>query len=820
MRRDDIRFNGKGATIEHHSARGTVTRNAGNFTRGSQLVTHEFWMWFAGIKIPLMIWTMVFSIALTVTMALAMRTYETQLVIMRLWSDLWSLMLFDPAKIIHLTLPNGAIRALPMGDVPYEPNVDAAWGKAVRCLLGSAFMAVFIAAPLSVWFIGYSRKRGKAILEERHERGALLVPRGVLIEEVRAHNGDRFAYDCSRLDPPREPCEVAALSRHEKRALGIHQPNLIAGIPYPWRLEQSHTMLIGTTGAGKTTHLRSLVRQMRTRGHRAVIFDLTGAFVESFYDPETDIILNPMDQRCRPWTIFNDCDLYADFLSAATALIPSHPDDKEPFWQLAARTLFVEICMKLKADGECSNAAIAHHLMTADLKRIHAKLEDTVAAPLTTEKAARMAESIRSVFNTNANALRFLPDPVVGGAKPFSINRWIEDVNTPGSILFITSNYIDLDFTRMLLTLWTNMAVNSLMRLPRTRDLRTWFLFDELNALHALPAISSGLQTARNFGGAFVLGIHSFAKLEETYGERGAINLAGLARTKLILATADYQSAERCAEFIGNREVRQMDEAYSYGYNNTRDASTLTPRKAIEPLVIPDDITNLPSMHGFIKFPDGFPAARIKLTWQDYPEVAPGFLRVTAMDPVSYEPPVRQGPVNRPKRAEEEGEGGREAVPLTGPDEKAAADIRGPEEWHGVTTEDTRSEAERAADAMVVKGEIVQSPNDRPVDAKDALTKGDDTSEGVPRPRGLSAVARLTAITNDQAEIAREQAKEALTDKILGSRGKNRPEEQIMHETRDGAGTGPLDPYQPRYPQGRGGSPGEPEIDDDYGIGD
>ena len=69
-----------------------------------------------------------------------------------------------------------------------------------------------------------------------------------------------------------------------------------------------------------------------------------------------------------------------------------------------------------------------------------------------------------------------------------------------------------------------------------------------------------------------------------------------------------------------------MDEAYSYGYNQTRDASTLTPRKQVEPLVIADDITNLPSMHGFIKFPDGFPAARIKLEWRDYPTVAPGLL--------------------------------------------------------------------------------------------------------------------------------------------------------------------------------------------------
>jgi type IV secretory pathway TraG/TraD family ATPase VirD4 len=198
--------------------------------------------------------------------------------------------------------------------------------------------------------------------------------------------------------------------------------------------------------------------------------------------------------------------------------------------------------------------------------------------------------------------------------------------------MFITSNHTDLTLTRPLLTLWMDLAVNSLMRLPRTRDLRTWFLFDEVHALHtagdrAWPADCTQLRRRVR------LGIHSFDKLVETYGEQGAVSLTGLARTKLILATADYRSAERCAEFIGNREVRQMDEAYSYGYNNTRDASTLTPRKMIEPLVIPDDITNLPSMHGFIKFPDGFPAARIKLQWQDYPQVAEGFSRSPRWNP-------------------------------------------------------------------------------------------------------------------------------------------------------------------------------------------
>jgi type IV secretory pathway TraG/TraD family ATPase VirD4 len=197
----------------------------------------------------------------------------------------------------------------------------------------------------------------------------------------------------------------------------------------------------------------------------------------------------------------------------------------------------------------------------------------------------------------------------------------------PGSILFITSNYTDLEMNRALLTLWSNLAIHSLMTMAKTRSLRTWFMFDELGALHRLPAIESGLQTARNFGGAMILGLHSFDKLIQVYGEENARNLSSLARTKLILAAADLDTAEQCARYIGNREIRQMDEGYSYGYNNTRDASTLTPRKQVEPLVIPDDITNLPAMHGFIKFPDGFPAARIRLEWEHYPTVAQGFIK-------------------------------------------------------------------------------------------------------------------------------------------------------------------------------------------------
>ena len=69
-----------------------------------------------------------------------------------------------------------------------------------------------------------------------------------------------------------------------------------------------------------------------------------------------------------------------------------------------------------------------------------------------------------------------------------------------------------------------------------------------------------------------------------------------------------------------------MEEGYSYGYNNARDAVSLTPRRQVVPLLLPDEFMGLRSLEGFIKFPDGFPAAPVTLYPRDWPRRAEGFI--------------------------------------------------------------------------------------------------------------------------------------------------------------------------------------------------
>src|SRR3546814_3422627 len=74
---------------------------------------------------------------------------------------------------------------------------------------------------------------------------------------------------------------------------------------------------------------------------------LTGAFIEAFFGEATDTILNPLDVRCPMWSIFEDCTDEAELTAAAEALVPHDGGGSEQFWVLAARMLFVEMCLKL-----------------------------------------------------------------------------------------------------------------------------------------------------------------------------------------------------------------------------------------------------------------------------------------------------------------------------------------------------------------------------------------------------------------------------------------------------------------------------------------
>ncbi|RYF09156.1 MAG: conjugal transfer protein TraD, partial [Oxalobacteraceae bacterium] len=269
--RKDIRNDRRPIPQEHHSSRGEAPRNSGNFTRGSQLLNTQVLMWLQGAKLPIYMWLGTFVLAYVTILTITLNENNVQLICMRILSSLWNWVALDNLKQVDLRMPDNTLHRTIMGYVAYVPEVIRAWDKAVQSVFGSMMIATCITVPLSVWYIDFSNRRGKAMIQERHERGAMLVERDVLFAEIVQHNKIEFVKEARSLFPDKSPEEVLKLKFGARKAGGIHHPYYLAGIPYPHRLEQSHTMLIGTTGAGKTTALRKHLAQMRERQDSAVV---------------------------------------------------------------------------------------------------------------------------------------------------------------------------------------------------------------------------------------------------------------------------------------------------------------------------------------------------------------------------------------------------------------------------------------------------------------------------------------------------------------------------------------------------------------------
>ncbi|MBA2611511.1 MAG: type IV secretion system DNA-binding domain-containing protein, partial [Bacteroidetes bacterium] len=87
----------------------------------------------------------------------------------------------------------------------------------------------------------------------------------------------------------------------------------LAGLPLLKDKETSHILITGTTGSGKTNAFHVLLPQIRKRQNRAIVVDVTGDYVSRYYDPMTDIILNPLDTRSLSWNPWADCELDAHY---------------------------------------------------------------------------------------------------------------------------------------------------------------------------------------------------------------------------------------------------------------------------------------------------------------------------------------------------------------------------------------------------------------------------------------------------------------------------------------------------------------------------
>lgn len=395
----------------------------------------------------------------------------------------------------------------------------------------------------------------------------------------------------------------------------------LAKLPLIKNTETAHILFHGTVGSGKSNAIKELLDQIRKRGERAIIYDKGCDFLEEFYKPDTDILLNSLDRRGRDWNLWNECRDSADFDSLAAAQIPMPLSTQDPFWVNAARTIFSSAAFEMRHDKDKSVMKLLRILLTADLDLLQKYLKGTEAETLVSDKIEKTAVSIKSVLATYLKSLKYVKE----GINPFSIRQWIQDENAH-DWLFITSLGDRHETLKPLITAWLDIAVNSLLSLSPSQERRIWLILDELPSLQQLPYFTQTLSESRKFGGCVVVGIQNYAQLTKLYGHDGGREISALLNTRFMFRQPDPDMAKWAANNFGETFVDEIREGMSYGANTIRDGVSINRVETRKQVVSYSEIMSLANLFAYVRLPGQFPITMVDFVYKKRKRRNVGFL--------------------------------------------------------------------------------------------------------------------------------------------------------------------------------------------------
>ena len=395
----------------------------------------------------------------------------------------------------------------------------------------------------------------------------------------------------------------------------------------PQRSEGQHIELMGDTGAGKTTLIMQLLRQIQARGQSAIVYDPACEFVQRFYDKDRkDIILNPLDKRCPYWGPSEELRRRAEAKAIAASLYQPTTDRKGEFFVETPQKIFAHLLTFGPTPQE-----LVHWMANPD--EIDRRVQGTEMASMIAKGAQQQRNGVLASLGLIADSLRMLPTKEKAETV-WSATEWAE--RRQGWI-FITSKPSEREALRPLHSLWIDLLVLRLLNEPKEDQQPVWFVLDELASLQRLPQLHTAITENRKSRNPLVLGFQGKAQLEVIYGHMAEVMLSQPA-TKIFLKTTEPKAAEWVSNAIGKVEIERMRETH---FDGTRSGKNFALDRQVEPLVLDSEISGLADKHAFLKL--GNHVARFSFAYTDIPAIHPAFVpRPLEDDDLAFDPKTLQ----------------------------------------------------------------------------------------------------------------------------------------------------------------------------------
>ena len=508
------------------------------------------------------------------------------------------------AKIAVMTFNNPMLTIENIGSFSAHQIVantilrEQIYGKVFNtCLLSVALsFIIWVTLPLVLSFL---KKRADKEMKSKHLRGMQLITSGELKRELKDKPGT------------------------------IPLGNLFL----PSKYESEHIFIAGKSRVGKSVQIKQQVESIRLKKSRACIYDFKGEYVELFYRPETDFILNPLDARGVCWNIFNEIKTKADLSAVCDSLIPqSSGDDK--FWSSAARDVFRGILAVLYQQNKKTNKDI-WETVTSPIKEIAALLQSSPAGAAgfsyIQDASGKQAAGVIAVLMSYVSWLEFSQNEPQPGQPEFSTQSFL---SSPGGFIFLTGRPEIEATLRPYTGLFVDLLGRRMLSLPdgeNNPDQKTYFVLDEFGNLQKLPSIKKILTAAGSKGGCCIIGIQDFAAIVKIYGREDAETIYNSCGTNLILNVTDPATAKIFSERFGHFEYEYSQKNYRMSSSDDSDGTTVSKQEKEKSLILPSQIQSLPKLEGYLKIPEHNPAL-IQIEIKNYAPVCKSFIQAAGFN--------------------------------------------------------------------------------------------------------------------------------------------------------------------------------------------
>lgn len=376
---------------------------------------------------------------------------------------------------------------------------------------------------------------------------------------------------------------------------------LVDGLPVPRQLETEHMLLVGGTGAGKTTILQGILDGALKLGDRVLALDVKGDMTARWPTDEF-VLLSTDDKRCTRWDIGRDIRTADDAMEFSMELIPETSD---PSWSAGARRVLAALVQVLQAKAANSRTSWGWHHLDDLLQKPVAELHSLLAADhpaeasfidVTNDATLKQAMSFYLVMAANAGQIvRVCAKAAKKGGKTrsLSIREWAAG-SGPNSLLLHQSQrqpQLSATIARLVLKIVADAVVSEASQEDPTP---IWIVLDELPQIGRCAAVPRLAAIGRSAGVRLVAAIQSPAQLRDTYGRETSQALTDNFATKIVGRVSSGSTAsEISATWLGMRSVRWWEET-------GRDANgrpRLEPRTKDIPVVDPLTLSSALGFH-------------------------------------------------------------------------------------------------------------------------------------------------------------------------------------------------------------------------------